>query len=325
MIKFGLIGAGAIAHAFSKAAKESGIHLEAVGSRSLDKALEYQKQYGYQKAYGSYEALLQDPEVDAIYLATPHGLHYEQMLEILKYKKHILCEKAFTLNEAQAKHIFDEANKQGVYVMEAMWTRFLPLIYTLKKELSSGYLGAIKHMAVKFTFVGEKDPSNRLYNPNLGGGALLDIGIYPITYANIFLGVPESFEVNAQMTETGVDGTLDITYHYPNAKAHLEASFLSFYGDDAYFICELGSIHIPKFWGAHEAFIYDLNKKQIKHIQTPYAINGYEYEIRSFVKAIETKTYTNPYMTTKDTLEILSQMDAIRKRIGLIYPKEGLL
>lgn len=325
MVKFGLIGAGAIAHAFSKAALLDNLHLETVGSRDLEKALAFQKTYGYKKAYGSYKALLEDPSIDAIYLATPHGLHYEQMLEIIKHKKHILCEKAFTLNEAQAKHVFEEAKRQNVYVMEAMWTRFLPLIQALKLELKTGNLGHIQHMDIKFTFQGSLDPNNRLNDPLLGGGALLDIGIYPITYASIFLGKPDSFTASALMIPTGVDGAIDLVYQYKDAKAHLQASFLSFFGDDAWIYCEKGSIHIPKFWGAHEAFVYDINKNLIKHISTPYDINGYEYEIRAFVEAIETNNYTNPYMNTTDTLEILNQMDAIRKVIGLSYPKEGVL
>lgn len=325
MIRFGVIGAGRIAHAFSKAAKESGITLEAVASRNLDNALDFKNEYGFKKAYGSYEELLKDDAVDAIYLATPHGLHYEQMLEILKYKKHILCEKAFTLSKRQAQHIFTVANEQGVYVMEAMWTRFLPIIQEIKKALKTYKLGKIEKMDIKFTFESTFDPENRLYNKRLGGGALLDIGIYPITFANIFLGKPEKITSTAMLAPTQVDSDVRIIYHYPKQVAYLEASILKNKGRDAFIYCQKGMIRIPNFWSAYEAYIYQLNGNLVKHIKTPHHINGYEYEILQFVEAIENKTFTNVFMKNEDTLEILDQMDQIRKQIGVTYPNEGLI
>lgn len=324
MMRFGLIGAGAIAHAFSKAAKASGYTLETVASRSLDKAIQFQTQYGYLKAYDTYEALYQDESVDAIYVATPHGLHYEQMLEILRYKKHILCEKAFTLNAVQAAHIFKLASEAGVYVMEAMWTRFLPVTRAIQNYLQSGILGHIKKMAVQFSFSAPFDAQSRLYNPALGGGALLDIGIYPITYANIFLGAPLQIDAIGKLTPTQVDGEIEMTYHYPHATAHLRASILEATGDDAWITCEKGTIHVPQFWCAQKAFIYDEHHVLIEEIHLPHKINGYEYELAAFVKAASHQPYQNLLLSSADTIGILEQMDDIRRQIGVVYPNEGL-
>ena len=325
MLRFGLIGAGAIAHAFSKACQGSGIPLQAVASRKLEKAREYQQMYGFVSAYGDYESLYQDPLVDAIYVATPHGLHYEQMLAILKHKKHILCEKAFTLNAKQARHIFELAKAQGVFVMEAMWTRFLPLTQTVLKRIQSGVIGEVVSMKVDFAFGGNPTDEARLMNPALGGGALLDVGIYPITYANLVLGKPDRIDAKAKLTHTGVDGTVDLTYHYPHQVAHLHASVIEEGGKDAWIYGSKGSIKVPFFWGAHEAFIYDLNHQVIEHIDLPHKVNGYEFEIIGFIEAVENQSYRTPWMNVENTIEILAQMDEVRQHIGVIYPKEDTL
>lgn len=324
MIRFGLIGAGAIAHAFSKACKGCGFPLEAVASRSLEKAISFQKQYGFNKAYGDYESLYNDNDVDSIYVATPHGLHYEQMLDILKHKKHILCEKSFTLNANQAKHIYDLAKEQNVFVMEAMWTRFLPVTLDVLKIVHSNMIGHIHSMRVDFAFNTPPNEASRLYNPELGGGALLDVGIYPITYANLCFGVPIQIHAKALMAPTGVDGSIDIEYTYPDHKAILHASVMVEGGKDAYIYGDKGFIKVPSFWGAEEAFVYDLNHQLIKHISIPHRVNGYEYEIEAFMKAIQDESYRTPYMNVEDSLEILTQMDYIRQIIGLKYPNEGL-
>ena len=324
MIRFGLIGAGAIAHAFSTACIGCGFTLEAVASRSLEKAISFQTQYGYHKAYGDYESLYLDDEVDAIYVATPHGLHYEQMLDILKYKKHILCEKSFTLNANQAKHIYDLAKAQGVFVMEAMWTRFLPITHDVLNVMNSGLIGIPHAMRVDFAFATPLSESSRLYNKTLGGGALLDVGIYPITYANLCFGIPDMIQAKASMTETGVDGSIDIEYHYKNHQATLHASVVVEGGKDAYIYGDKGFIKVPSFWAAEEAFVYDLDHQLIKHISIPHRVNGYEYEIEAFMKAILDESYRTPYMNVEDSLDILKQMDHIRQQIGLTYPNEDL-
>lgn len=325
MLRFGLIGAGAIAHAFSTACQGTGVTLQAVASRSIEKAREFQKKYGFIQAYGDYLSLYQDPLVDAIYVATPHGLHYEQMKEIIQHKKHILCEKAFTLNRQQASHIFELAKAQGVFVMEAMWTRFLPVTQTVLNRIQNGMIGEIQSMKVDFAFGGNPSDDARLMNPALGGGALLDVGIYPITYANLVLGVPNTLEAKARLTHTKVDGTVDLIYHYNHAVATLHASVIEEGGKDAWIYGSKGSIKVPFFWGAHEAYIYDLSKEIIEHIEIPHKVNGYEYEIHGFIEAVENHSYRTHWMNVENTLEILRQMDEIRKQIGVAYPNETVL
>jgi len=322
MVKFGVLGAGRIAKTFSSAV--SGIHenLYAIASRDLTKAKQFQSEFGYSVAYGSYEELLDDPSVVCVYVATPHSLHFEQMKMCLEKGKHILCEKAFTLNREQAKIIFEIADEKKLFVMEAMWTRFLPTIQEIQKLVAEDAIGDIFQIEASFGFESTKNLKDRLLNPVLGGGALLDIGIYPITLANLFLGVPDSFESNAFFHPSGVDTSAKITYFYPEAEAILNMSFMDNIGNDAYIYGTKGYFHIPNFHACEVATLYNNNHKVVKMIEHKHLVNGMEYEIFETIKCIRKKALESPVMTHETTLEILRQMDEIRKSWNFKYPQE---
>jgi len=322
MLNYGVIGAGRIAKQFCNAVNGINGKLYAVASRSIERAEAYQKEFNFEKAYGSYEELLNDPKVDIVYIATPHGLHYEQMMLILDYKKNILCEKPFTLNAKQAKTVFDKAKKNNCFVMEAVWTRFLPTILEVKQLVEQGIIGEIKEIVNSFGFAFEYGEKGRLYDLKLGAGALLDVGIYPVSFAHLFLGAPSSFETQADMDPNGFDLSEKTTFHYPNAIAHLESSMVEDLDSTAVIKGTKGYIKIPTFWKAEKAYIYDLNDHLIKEISHPFIVNGFEYEIMETYRMVEAGLLESSIMPHSVTLEIMKEMDELRKIWGLKYPQE---
>lgn len=322
MLRFGVIGAGNIANTFSLAMKATSGMLYAIASRDIEKAKAFQEKYGYQVAYGSYEALCEDPLVDCIYIATPHGLHYEHMKLAINHGKHVLCEKSFTLNEKQAQEIFFLAKSNNVFVMEAMWTRFLPTIRSVKSKVNEGIIGKIEKIDVSFGFnVGERR-KNRLFDPYMGGGALLDIGVYTITLAHLFLGTPSSFESEVELKDEMYDLTHQITYHYDGAVAHLSSSLKEDLPNHAIIYGTKGYIKIDKFWMAENALIYNNNHELLKTIHIPHIINGFEYEIQEVINCIHAGKLESETMPHRTTLLIMHLMDSLRNAWHLKFPNE---
>ncbi len=324
MIKFGIIGAGRIAETFAESLNgiKEGV-LYAIASRSKEKAEAFKEKFGVEKAYDSYQKMYEDEDLDCVYVATPHGLHYEQMLEILDYKKHILCEKAFTLNHEQAEHVFKKAKEKGVFVMEAMWTRFLPTILDVMAHVVDKTIGEVTQLEATFSFDANRSPEDRLYNKKLGGGALLDVGIYPITFTNLILGPPAEVDSNVTFYDTGVDYYETIVYEYENgAVATIKSGLNKDLPREAIVYGTKGKIHIPNFWSAEEANVYDENDKLIEHIEYKHPVNGFEYEIKEVISCIKNNRLESDIMPHETTISILRQMDTLRKKWGLIYPQE---
>lgn len=322
MIRFGVIGAGKIAQVFSTAVQKMGGHLEAIASRDMEKARSYQKEYGYQKAYGSYEEMLNDSDVDCVYVATPHGLHYEHMMMALGHNKHVICEKSFTLNAIQAKKVFETANRKKLFVMEAMWTRYLPVTQEVKRLIDSGLIGDITTIDVSFGFdAGHR--RGRLFDPAMGGGALLDIGVYVITCATLFLGIPKHVESVVELDPThGFDLSETIDFHYENAHAHLKCSLQEKLDNIAHIKGTKGQIDLINFWMVEHAIVYDENHQIIQEIRIPHPINGFEYQIQGAIDAIESKKLESPIILHQSTLDVMKLMDELRKSWGLSFPNE---
>jgi predicted dehydrogenase len=315
MIKFGVIGAGNITKSFCEAIKKTSGVLYGIASRSLEKAIEYQNIYGFEVAYGDYEALVKDSNVDVVYIATPHSHHYEHMMMALKHKKHVLCEKAFTLNEQQAIEVIEYAKKQQCFLMEAMWTRFLPVIREVQNQIDAGMIGKIKHVEAQFGFIAHKNDDGRLFNPHLGGGALLDIGIYPLTIYDLFVGYPDQVFVNGNLYHTGVDVRLDIKMVKDDVSGHLKASFEENHGIHATIYGEKGYVKIPHFIGANQAFFYHNNDVLLHDIHIPHLANGMEYEIIEVINMIENNQLESPMMPHHITIRMMKLMDMIRSEI----------
>jgi len=323
MVRFGVLGAGSIAHAFCKAVLSTDGILQAIASSSIERANAFVEEYGFINAYDDYEALMKDDQVDCVYIATPHSFHYEQMLECLENNKNVLCEKSFTLNAKQAEVVFALAKEKGLFVMEAMWTRFLPVIKELLEYVKSEDFGEIVKIESGFGFDVSNLARPRLKDLELGGGALLDVGIYPITIANLFLGKPKSIRSKVEFFDTGVDSSEKITYVYENAKCTLLATFEENLGSYTWIYGTKYKALIPFFHGAEEAFIYDETAEMIKTIEYPHEVNGLEYEILEVIYCLENGLLESSIMPPETTVEILRQMDEIRASWNLIYPGES--
>ena len=322
MIRFGVIGAGNIAKTFSLAMKKTNGVLYAIASRDIHKSQSYKDTYGYEVAYGSYEEMVLDPLVDCVYIATPHGLHYEHMKLAIEHNKHVLCEKSFTINEKQAKEVIDLAHKHHVFLMEAMWTRFLPTIKRVQQKINEGIIGDIEKIKVTFGFNVIEKRKNRLFDPYMGGGALLDIGVYTITFAHIFLGEPQDVSSDAILENGQYDMSHQIYFTYPSAHAFLQSSLSEELSNNGYIHGTKGYVIIEKFWMADHAKIYDNYHRLIDEISYPHEENGFEYQIREVISCIQNKRLESQIMPHKMTLSIMKQMDALRKSWQLVFPQE---
>ena len=322
-MNIGFIGAGRIANTLaSTMARMEDVNLYAVAARDLDRAQAFAAQYGFDKAYGSYEEMLRDPNVELVYIATPHSHHAEHMKLCIEHGKNVLCEKAFTLNAAQARQIAALARERGVYVAEAIWTRYMPSRAMINEVLSSGIIGNVTALTATLCYpVAYKE---RCIRPELAGGALLDVGVYCLNFALMHFGDDiERMDSSVRMTDTGVDGQESITLHYRDGKiAVLTAGILSrsdrkgiFYGDKGYIIVE--NINNPQ-----SISVYDLTDTLVKKIQVPAQITGYEYQIREAMARIRAGETESASMPLDTTIAVMDRMDALRKDWGLIYPME---
>ena len=322
-MNIGFIGAGRIANTLaSTMARMEDVNLYAVAARDLGRAQAFAAQYGFDKAYGSYTELLLDPNVELVYIATPHSHHAEHMKLCIDHGKNVLCEKAFTLNAAQARQIAALAKAKGVYVAEAIWTRYMPSRAMINEVLASGIIGNVTALTATLCYpVAYKE---RCIRPELAGGALLDVGVYCLNFALMHFGDDiERMDSSVRMTDTGVDGQESITLHYRDGKiAVLTAGILSrsdrkgiFYGDKGYIIVE--NINNPQ-----SISVYDLTDTLVKKLEVPAQITGYEYQIREAMARIRAGHTEAASMPLDTTIAVMERMDALRKDWSLIYPME---
>ena len=323
MLRMGILGLGKIVHKMARTVVQMDqIQLAAVGSRSYEKARKFAEEYGVKKAYGSYEGLVSDGDLDLIYIATPHSEHYQHIKLCLKYNKNILCEKAFTLNAHQAKEVLEEAEKKGVLLTEAIWTRYMPSRFLLNQVIESGIIGTPVSLTANLGYV--LTEVERVMQPTLGGGALLDVGIYTINFALMVFG--ENYDTiisKAQFNQAGADVSNSVTITWEDGSiAVLHSSALSqtdrrgmIYGDKGY-------LEVVNINNCEEIKIYNLQRQLIKTVQIPQQITGYEYEVMACIEAILNKQTECPQMTHQSTLEVLEIMDEIRRQWRYYYPCE---
>ena len=322
-IRFGIIGAGSIAHTFSKALKGLGGNLYAISSRNIKKASAFKETYGFKNAYGSYEDMVKDPHVDIVYVATPHALHKTHMMLALSHGKHVICEKPFTLNAVQAQHVFSYAKSKNLFVMEAMWTKFLPVIKEVQDIVSNGDIGTIEKVTSAFCFKIDQDhKKDRLFNMDMGAGALLDIGIYNVTFSYLFLGMPKKISSKVLMHQNGMDLEDDVFFEYENQSASFFISLKDSKPADAMIYGTKGMIKVFDFFRTEKAEVYDLNGHLVKQIEHPHKFNGFEYQIEDVVSCLMNQKIESDVMSYHETLNILKIMDHLRKNWNLVYPTE---
>lgn len=322
-IRWGILGCGNIANKFAADLKwVNDAELTAVASRSQTKAAELSTKYGARHAFNSYEALVTCPEVDAVYIATPHGLHCEHTLLCLENKKAVLCEKAFALNAAQVKKMIAAAKKNDVFLMEAFWTKFLPQYQKVESLISSGSIGEIKMIQADFGFKAPTPGPQRLRDPLLGGGSLLDIGIYPVFLAISLLGTPTEIHAAMQPYSTGVDEQIAIAMKFRNgALANLSSTFAAATPVEATITGSDGYIRMAnRFHNAVATveMIKNLVPAEIGAIHHEVGY-GYQFETRHVVECLQKGLRESPRMTHADSLLLIETLDKIRESCGIRY------
>ena len=294
----------------------------AIAARDYDRAKALADKLGFEKAYGSYEEMLRDPEVELVYIATPHSHHHEHMLLCIEHGKNVICEKAFTMNAPQAREVQAAAAKKGVLVAEAIWTRYMPSRKMINDVIASGIIGTPYVLTANLSYpITEKE---RIMRPELAGGALLDIGIYGLNFAWMHFGNDiQRIESSVQMTDTGVDGSESLTVFYKDGRmAVLNHSIYCrsdrkgiIHGDKGYIVVE--NINNPQ-----SVSVYDADDQLLAHYDVPEQISGYEYEFLECIDMIGKGAQECPSMPLADSIEMMEVMDSIRRSWNLVYPQE---
>lgn len=322
-MKMGILGAGRIATVMASTIREMPqVTSWAIASRSLEKAEAFAKEYGFERAYGSYEELVSDPEIDLIYVATPHSHHYEHAKLCVEHGKNALVEKAFTQNAAQAKELLALAKEKGVLVTEAIWTRYIPMRKKLDEVVASGIIGTPHSLYATLSYVIADKP--RLAEPALAGGALLDIGVYTINFASMVFGDDlKDVQATAIMTEQGVDAVDSITFTYTDGRmAVLHCDMRASSNREGAIYGDKGYIMVQNINNCEGIFVYNTDHELIAEYETPKQITGYEYEVEACMREIEKGGLECPEMPHAETIYIMELMDKIRKQIGVVYPNE---
>lgn len=322
-MKIGFLGAGNIAGMVAPAVSQvEQIECYAVAARDKDRADAFAKKWGFQKSYGSYEELMRDPEVDVIYVGTPHSHHYEQMLDALRHGKGVIGEKAFCINCAQAEHIQKYAKENKLFAAEAIWPRYMPSRKVIRDLIDSGIVGEPSVLTANLFY--NISGIERITNPALAGGALLDVGIYTLNFALMCFGNDiQRIESSIQKHETGVDAIDNITIYFQNGRvAMLSAGIYSrsdrkgiIHGTKGYIVVE--NINNPQ-----SVSVYDTEDNLVQKVEFPQKVNGYEYEFEEMAKAFDAGKTGCESMPMDETVFVLSLCDQLRKQWGLKYPQE---
>lgn len=323
-VRWGIIGTGTIAQAFAA----DFIHaktgtLRAVASRNKDSADAFAERFDIELALVDYYSLINSHEVDVIYIAVPHSLHFELTKACILAGKHVLCEKPFTLNETQAAELFELAKEHEVFVMEAMWTRFNPAIEQALEWVEESEIGMLQSIQASLCFNGSKDPEHRLLKRELGGGALLDVGVYPIFLAQLFLGKPDFVQNQAVVGDTDVDVFEQLLLGWEAGQlAALESSIISQQPNRAVLSGTEGYIEFGNNWHLSKSLTLVKDDGAEHSIEFDFPGMGYQFEVEEVNRCIEEGLTQSPNHSWQDTLDLLSTMDEIRDDIGVYYPGE---
>ncbi|MBK8850759.1 MAG: Gfo/Idh/MocA family oxidoreductase [Saprospiraceae bacterium] len=323
MIRWGIIGLGKIARVFATEFRylDHAALLFAASSDS-NRAASFAKEFNIPH-FGSYTDLLSSTEVDAVYIALPHNQHFEFIVKCLNAGKHVLCEKPITVNFQQLEAIKMLAGQKNLFVMEAMWTLFLPSVKKAKQWLNEGKIGKLTGIDIEFAFPAPEPGPKRLFDPQLAGGSLLDIGIYPITLCQFLMeGLSKNWQVSHLIHESGVDSSVSITLQYPDILAHLSCSFLYRGRNAAVIYGEKGSITLPVFWKSKEVALTDNNGGLLDYFKDESEYHGFYYEMQHANQCILDGKIQSDQVSMAWSTSVISFMDEVRNKIGLKYPFE---
>lgn len=320
--KFGILGTGRMAGKMAEAFPfVAGATIGAVASRSQKSADRFAQQYGIGKAYNSYEAMMADPDIDVVFVATPHNLHHQNTLMSLNAGKHVLCEKPFAVNGREVREMIDMAREKNLFLMEALWSRFLPNIIKAKEIVESGKIGKIKLLKSHFYIKPDFNPQGRLFNKELIGGSLMDLGIYPVFLAMYLMGKPQRIASLAGIGATGVDFSCSMTFGYPDeAMAVLHSSLICSAGTSAVVEGEKGTIIFDNWWHTPTNFSVVDGDGNITPYTFEFAGNGYNYELEEVVRCLNNRQTESNIMSWQTSLELIDTLDVVRKQCQIVYP-----
>ncbi len=318
-----ILGCGRIATKFANDLKLlPQANLYAAAARDLDRAEKFAAEYGFEKAFGSYEEMVSDPTVDVVYIATPHSHHCAHTLLCLRHKKAVLCEKAFALNLNEVNEMVDCARQNNTFLMEAFWTRFQPSYRKAMEIVHSGALGALKVVRSDFAFNAPFIEDKRLYNPELGGGSLLDIGIYPVFAAIGALGVPDSLKTFAHFSTTGSEESISMLFKYKNgAMANLTSSFASHSPIQTEYHCEKGYLVLNRRWFTPTDITIWKEGREVETINSIHKEGfGYQYEAQHVMDCLDANLIESELMTWKMSKQLMATLDRVRIDAGIFFP-----
>lgn len=322
---WGIIGPGSIANKFAQAlAQSTNGKLKAIASRSAERAQEFAENFGVERIYTQYHDLMYDPEIDIIYIATPHSHHYQIAKQCLEAGKNVLLEKPLTINAAQTRILIELAKSKGVLFQEALWSRFMPCFSRIKSWLNEGKIGPLYYIQSDIGFAFGDDPEKRINNPLLAGGALLDLGIYSISISQFLLEqVPDAVQAISHLRETGIDEHTQVNMHFPEGQlSQFSCSIKAKSSNTMTLVGEEGRIHIPEhFWVGEQAQLWR-DGELVETADFPHAVNGFEYQIEEAMACITQGKLCSDLMSHTDSLAVMRVMDEIRRQLGLRYDDE---
>jgi predicted dehydrogenase len=324
-LRWGILATGGIAHAFASDLRTAGLDLTAVGSRSAESGDRFASEFGIPRVHGSYEALVSDPEVDIVYVSTPHPMHAENAILALEHGKHVLVEKPFTLTGAEAAAVRDVAARTGLLAMEAMWTRYLPHMIRVRELVASGALGDIRAVLADHTQKISTDPAHRLNNLDLGGGALLDLGIYPISFAWDILGAPTTVTATATIGATAVDDEVATIFTHANGALSTSLSASHAAGPNtAHIVGTEARIDVDRVWYSPTTFrLVSPDGTVLESYESHIEGRGMQFQALAAERYVASGANDSAIQPIDETVAIMGTLDEVRRQIGLRYPSEG--
>lgn len=321
MFRIGIIGAGWIARKMCRAiAPFTDMEIYAIASRTLEKAEAFAAEHNIRKAYGSYEEMVSDPAVDLIYIATPHSHHYDHAMLALEHRKPVLVEKAFTANARQAEKLIETARSKGVFITEAIWTRYMPLSHKIKEIMESGIIGEPRVLTATLCYLMEN--KERIVSGDLCGGALLDLGVYTLNFARMYFGTDIVKTVtNCHLGPSGMDMHESISLSFADGKmANLQSGALCLNDRQGIISGTEGYIRVDNINCPEVVEVYRNYELVQRYTKDDDMVNGYEYQVIECRRCIEEKLLESPMMPHEETISIMKQMDDLRKEWGVRYP-----
>lgn len=324
-VRIGILGTGRVAHDFAAGVREAkNIELIAVGSRSGEFANRFADEFDLPKQFSAYQELANDPEVDLVYIATPHAMHRENSLMCLDAGKAVICEKPFAINASEASSVIERAREKGLFLMEAMWSRYIPAIIKLRELLAENTLGNVQLMIAGGAYIPDFDSTFYLFRPELGGGVLLDSGIYLVSMASMIFGPPTKILAAGSIGESGVDEQETILLQHKNgAIATLYVSLKAKASPEFTLLGNRGRIfvHAPLF--APKKLTISTEGNMDETLELPFSGNGYQFEAMEAARCIDAGQTESDTMPLNETLSIMQTMDEIRRQLGVTYPMEA--